>query len=76
MYKLLDIKARIIDETKKSNLSINKMLLQSRVNPNTVSRMESRQTMPSAEVLARIADTLNVSLDYLMGRTDNPEVNK
>jgi len=26
--------------------------------------------------LARFADYFNVSLDYLFGRTDNPEVNK
>ena len=31
---------------------------------------------PSAEVLGKIADYLDVSVDFLLGRTDKPEVNK
>ncbi len=31
---------------------------------------------PKLEILIRIADTLNVSLDYLTGRTDNKTINK
>ena len=33
-------------------------------------------SIPNGEALARIADELNSSVDYLLGRTDNPEVNK
>ena len=32
--------------------------------------------IPSAENLVKIADYLDVSTDYLLGRTNNPEVNK
>ncbi len=32
--------------------------------------------IPNGEALARIADYLDCSVDYLLGRTDNPEVNK
>ena len=38
--------------------------------------MKRRDAMPSAENLGRIADYLDVSFDYLLGRTDIPEVNK
>lgn len=31
---------------------------------------------PSAENLIILADYFNVSIDYLVGRTDNPELNK
>ena len=31
---------------------------------------------PSAEVLMKIADYFDVSVDYLLGRTDNPQINK
>lgn len=31
---------------------------------------------PSYEVLLALADCFDVSVDYLMGRTDNPHVNK
>jgi len=32
--------------------------------------------IPSGENLRKIADYFNVSIDYLLGRTDNPEINK
>jgi len=38
--------------------------------------MERRDWTPSAEVLEKIADYLDCSVDYLLGRTDKPEVNK
>lgn len=31
---------------------------------------------PSASVLIALADYFNVSIDYLVGRTDKPEVNR
>lgn len=35
-----------------------------------------KTSMPKADTLAKIADYLNCSVDYLLGRTDNPEINK
>jgi len=32
--------------------------------------------MPSGDILLRIADELECSTDYLLGRTDNPDVNR
>lgn len=32
-------------------------------------------TIPNGETLGKIADYFNVSIDYLLGRTDVPEVN-
>lgn len=32
--------------------------------------------MPTITNLAKIADYLDVSVDYLLGRTNNPEVNR
>ncbi|MCJ7856049.1 helix-turn-helix domain-containing protein [Lachnospiraceae bacterium NSJ-143] len=46
------------------------------LNKNTVSSMLSRGSMPKADNLAKIADYLGCSIDYLMGRTDNPEINR
>lgn len=31
---------------------------------------------PTASVLIALADHFNVSIDYLTGRTDNPEINR
>ena len=34
------------------------------------------KSKPGAEALIKIADYLDCSVDYLLGRTDKPEVNK
>ena len=31
---------------------------------------------PTGDTLVKFADYFNVSIDYLLGRTDNPEVNR
>lgn len=41
-----------------------------------ISKIEKGQRAASIEVLCSLADYFNVSLDYLVGRSDNPEVNK
>lgn len=38
-----------------------------------ISMMESGERGPSAEVLCALADYFNVSLDYLVGRSEDPE---
>lgn len=42
----------------------------------TTSRWEKGNRLPSIDLISEIADYFNVSIDYLVGRTDNPEVNK
>ena len=42
------------------------------VNPSAVTRWESGEKRPDLVNLVKLADLYNVSLDYLMGRTDNP----
>lgn len=39
-------------------------------------RYESGERTPTYEALLALADYFNVSIDYLVGRTDNPEINK
>ena len=42
------------------------------VRNTAVSMMESGSRSPSVEVLIALADYFNVSLDYLVGRSDDP----
>lgn len=37
---------------------------------------EYNKSVPSATVLISLADAYNVSIDYLVGRTDKPEINR
>ena len=39
-------------------------------------RYEKGEQQPTLPVLLRIADYFGISLDYLTGRTDNPQINK
>ena len=56
------------------NVSVKKLLEETGLNYNMMSMM--RSSMPKADNLAKIADYLDCSVDYLLGRTDNPESHK
>ena len=44
--------------------------------PRNYQRYENGTIEPNIRNLVALADYFNVSLDYLTGRTDNPEVNR
>lgn len=41
---------------------------------NTISRYETGEREPGITELIKIADYFNVSVDYLLGRTDDPRL--
>ncbi len=53
-----------------------KLAIDLNTNQNTISRYETGEREPGIVELIKIADYFNVSIDYLVGRTDNPEFNK
>ena len=59
---------------KEKNVTMKKVLDDVGLGFNTMANMKS--SMPKADNLARIADYLDCSVDYLLGRTDNPEINR
>lgn len=42
----------------------------------TYQRYEKGERNPTSDVLISLADYFNVSIDYLVGRTDNPKIYK
>jgi len=42
------------------------------LSPSTIAMYETGQREPDAETLSKIADFFGVTIDYLLGRTDNP----
>lgn len=42
------------------------------LNHNSFNAWQTRGTIPSGEIISKIADYFNVSTDYLLGKTDNP----
>lgn len=65
---------RIKAAAKMRNTSAKQMLIDLGMNKDTVNTIN--KSMIKADRLANIADYLNVSMDYLMGRTDIPELQK
>lgn len=41
----------------------------------TIGNFENGNKNPSLDMLIKLADFFNVSIDYLAGRTDNPNIN-
>ncbi len=49
-----------------------KLAIDLNMNQNTISRYENSEREADYETLIRIADYFDVSLDYLLGREDEP----
>jgi len=45
-------------------------------NDDAIRRYENRDAEPGMGNLIKIADYFEVSIDYLVGRTDNPKINE
>ena len=58
------------------NISQLKLALDLNMNQNTISRYENLEREADYETLVALADYFNVSIDYLLGRTDIPTLNK
>ena len=60
----------------KRGISQLKLAIDLNTNQNTISRYETGEREPGIVELIRIADYFDVSVDYLLERTDNPKTNK
>lgn len=66
---------RLKELRKERHLSQIKLSIDLNMNQNTISRYESLTREADYETLILFSDYFNVSIDYLLGRTDNPDVN-
>lgn len=46
------------------------------MNQNSISRYETGEREADYQTLIKIADYFHVSIDYLLGRTENPKMNQ
>ena len=76
MHNSQEVATTIKSLAKSKKIAIGQMLSDCGISKNTLSSMQSGGYLPRVENIARIADYLDCSVDYLLGRTDNPEVNK
>ena len=58
---------------KRLGISQLKLAMDLNMNQNSISRYETGEREADYATLIRFADYFNVSIDYLLERTDNPE---
>lgn len=59
---------------KSANISHEKLAEELGLTRTTISHWENGKRLPSLDVIASLADYFDVSIDYLVGRSDNPKL--
>lgn len=59
---------------KQKGVAVGSMLLDCGISKSLIYDMERRDRTPSADTFSQIADYLGCSVDYLLGRTDCPDL--
>jgi len=67
---------RLKELRKAKGISQVKLAMELNTNQNTISRYENGEREPGIAELILIADYFNVSVDYLLERTNNPKIQK
>lgn len=67
---------RLKELRKKKGLSQQRLAMELNVNQNTISRYETGEREADYKTLIMLADYFDVSIDYLLGRTDKKETNR
>ena len=70
------MKIKLRELRKKRRISQLKLAMDLGMNQNSISRYETGERQADYETLIAFADYFEVSIDYLLGRTDNPALNK
>lgn len=69
------ISQRIKGRCKEKGYTISNVLENCQITRNFMYSLKIKQ-VPSIEIVERLAEYLDCSIDYLIGRTDNPDINK
>ena len=75
MYNAQTTKERIKELCKRKKIGMEQMLIDLSLGINAIRLINDTKGMASFS-LAKIADYLDCSVDYLLGRTDNPNSHK
>ena len=65
---------RLKELRKDRKISQVKLAMDLNLTQNSISRYENGEREADYDTLVAIADYFNVSVDYLLGRTDNPKI--
>lgn len=70
------IAENIKTKCKEKNISVSFLLRSCSVHSGFLYDLEKRDKTPKIDTLEKIADYLGCSIDYLVGRTENPDSHK
>lgn len=68
------LKERISERRRALGITQAELADRSGLSPSAISQIESGARLPMLPVLQKIADTLAVSMDYLAGRSESPDI--
>lgn len=71
----MNIIFRLKELREAKHLSQVRLAMDLNLNQNSISRYETGEREAGYDTLIMIADYFHVSIDYLLGRTDNPDMN-
>ena len=72
----MDFAERVLDLRKARGLTQKQLAANAGLSEIGVQSYERRVRKPTHDALISLADFFDVSLDYLVGRTDNPAINR
>ncbi len=75
MKNKITLTDRLVDLRKKVGFNRNELHEKLGITCATIKNWETGRRSPNARLLEKYADYFDVSIDYLMGRTNNPKVN-
>lgn len=70
------METRLKELRKKKGITQISLQMQTGIEQSLISKFESGERTPPTETLMILADFYNVSIDYILYRTENPEMNK
>ncbi len=74
MINIESLKNVILNLCKSKNITINKLATQTGITQSTIdSILKGKSLNPKLETVISLADYFDVSLDYLVGRSDDPK---
>ncbi len=67
---------RLRELRRKRHISQLRLSMELNLNQNSISRYENNEREADYATLIKIADYFDVSIDYLLERTENPKINR
>lgn len=76
-HRVIKVSRNNLKELRKSrNMTQIGLQMKTGIEQALISKFENGERIPPTETLIILADFYNVSIDYILGRTDKPEINK